>query len=109
LLPAAFGAGRLDEDRVPSGHGHGRVEPGAVFRWSHDDSLMRVLMCDDSVVMYDAWCPHLGNWGLADLRQARRKRVHYYVATLGTVLKKAAYVRMEPLSGDEVTMHRPDR
>jgi hypothetical protein len=87
---------------------HGRIELGAVYRWSHDDRLMRVLMHDDSVVMYDAWWEHLGNWGLADLQQVKKKRIHYYVTTVGTVLEKAAYVRTEPLSGDEITLHRPD-
>lgn len=62
----------------------------------------------DSVVMHDAWWPHLDNWGLANLQHVKRQRIHYYVATLGTVLEKAAYVRTEPLSDDEVAMHRPD-
>lgn len=104
----------------PLGMDHRRVELGAVYRWPHDDTcllraghddndhLMRVLMYDDNVAMYDAWWPHLGNWGLANLQQVKRQRIAYYVATVGTVLEKAAYVRTEPLSGDEVTLHRPD-
>jgi hypothetical protein len=69
---------------------------------------MRVLLLDGGVVMYDTWWEHLGNWGLADLQQVKKNRIHYYVTTAGTVLAKAAYVRTEPLSGDEVTLHRPD-
>lgn len=82
--------------------------PGAVFKWPHDDRLMRVLMCDASMVMYDAWWPHLGNWGLADLQQAKRKRVHYYVTGPGTVAGKAFYMGLEPLSEAEAAVHRPD-
>ncbi|NED56043.1 hypothetical protein G3I24_34830 [Micromonospora aurantiaca] len=85
-----------------------RIEIGAVFRWPHDDRPMRILMHDDVVVMYDAWWPHLKAWGMADLKELRRKRTDYYVATLSALSEKATYVRTEALTGEELAMHRPE-
>lgn len=85
-----------------------RVEAGAVFRWSHDDRPIRLLIHDGDVVMYDAWWPHLGTWGLANLDEARRKRISYYVTLVSAVLEKAVYLRTEPLTDEEVATHRPD-
>jgi hypothetical protein len=79
-----------------------------VFRWSHDDRPMRVLLHDRDVVMYDAWWPHLGAWGLADLRRIRRRRIAYYVALTSTLAERASYVRLDPLTDEEVAIHRPD-
>lgn len=84
------------------------VESGTVFTWPHDDRPNRVLIRDTDVVMYDAWWPHLENWGLADLRQTRRQRVAYYVTTITGLLGKAEYLRTEPLTDDEAALHRPD-
>jgi hypothetical protein len=84
------------------------VEPGAVFRWSDGDRPMRVIVHDGDVVMYDAWWPHLENWGLADLESLKRKRVSYYVVIASVLTEKATYVRSEALTGDERAVHRPD-
>jgi hypothetical protein len=85
-----------------------KIEPGAVFRFSHDDRPNRVLLHESKVVMYDAWLPHRDGWGLADLGAVKRQRVSYYVATASTVLEKATYLRSDPLSADERAVHRPD-
>lgn len=85
-----------------------KIEPGAVFQLPHDDRPNRILLHDDDVVMYDAWWPHLGGWGLADLDATKRKRVSYYVTTVSTLLEKATHLRSDPLSADERTLHRPD-
>lgn len=85
-----------------------KIEPGAVFRFPHDDRPNRVLVHDDGVVMYDTWWPHLGRWGLADLDAVKRQRVSYYVITVSTLLEKATYLRSAPLSADERSVHRPD-
>ncbi|MEV0430434.1 hypothetical protein [Micromonospora sp. NPDC050495] len=81
---------------------------GAVLRWPHDDRPLRVIAHDRGVVMYDTWWPHLGRWGLADLGEVKKRRVSYYVATASALTEKAAYVRSEPLTKDEVALHRPD-
>jgi hypothetical protein len=85
-----------------------KIEPGAVFRFPHDDRPNRVLLHDGDVVMYDAWWPHLDGWGLADLEAIRRKRISYYVATVATMAEKATYLRSDPLSAGERAVHRPD-
>lgn len=93
-----------------------RVEVGAVFQWAHDDRLpwihndqpFRVLACSNGVAMYDAWWPHLDNWGLANLGEVKRRRINYYVATASTVARKATFVRSDPLTEAEIALHRPD-
>lgn len=84
------------------------IESGAVFVWPHDDRPKRVLIHCDGVVMYDAWWPHNETWGLADLKQAGKKRVSYYVARAATLIGTASHLRKEPLSDDEFALHRPD-
>jgi hypothetical protein len=85
-----------------------RVEVGAVLRWAHDDRPFRVLAYDSGVAMYDTWWPHLGNWGLANLGEVKKRRVNYYVATASTVAEKATFIRSEPLTEAEISLHRPD-
>lgn len=84
------------------------IEVGAVFRWPHDDRPMRSLMCDGEVVMYDAWWPHLQAWGMADVNEVRRKRIDYYAAPVSVLSEKATYVRMDPLTEEEIRMHQPE-
>ena len=69
---------------------------------------MRVLVHDSDVVMYDAWWPHLDNWGLADVQEIRKQRISYYVTTAATLAEKATHVRLDPLTSDELAIHRPD-
>ena len=85
-----------------------KIEPGAVFRFPHDDRPNRVLLYDSDVVMYDVWWPHLDSWGLADLAAIKRQRIAYYVTTASTVQEKATQLRSDPLSVDERAVHRPD-
>jgi hypothetical protein len=85
-----------------------RVEVGAVLRWAHDDRPFRVLACDSGVAMYDTWWPHVGNWGLANLDEVKKRRVNYSVVTTSTVAEKATFVRSEPLTEAEISLHRPD-
>ena len=84
------------------------IEPGAVFRFPHDDRPNRVLLHHDDVVMYDGWLPHRDGWGLADLEAIKRQRIVYYVTTVSTLQEKATYLRVDPLSADERAVHRPD-
>lgn len=84
------------------------INVGTVFRWAHDERPARVLVRDDDIVMYDSWWPHLDTWGHADLRKARRGAISYYVTFASTVLAKADYLRDEPLTAEEETLHRPD-
>ncbi|MEU5788697.1 hypothetical protein ABZ754_13335 [Micromonospora purpureochromogenes] len=60
------------------------------------------------MALYDTWWPHLGNWGLANLGEIKKRRVSYYVATALTLAEKATYVRSEPLTEVERALHRPD-
>lgn len=85
-----------------------RVDVGDVYRWPHDDRPIRVLVSDGDVVMYDAWWPHLEAWGLANLQEIRRLRISYYVSTVSPLLEKATFLRAEPLTDDEIALHRPD-
>jgi hypothetical protein len=94
-----------------------RIEVGAVLQWTHDaqqtwrvrdEPPFRVLAHDSGVVMYDAWWPHLDNWGLANLGEAKKRRINYYVVTASTLVEKAAFIRSEPLTDAEVSFHRPD-
>lgn len=84
------------------------MQAGAVFRWSHDDRPMRVLLHDGDVAMYDAWWPHLRTWGLARAQRTGMQRVGYYAALTSTLAAHSSYVRLEPLTGEEVALHRPD-
>jgi hypothetical protein len=84
------------------------IKVGAVFRWVHDERPARILVHDGATVMYDAWWPHLDAWGLADLDKARRVAVSYYVTPTSTLLAKADFLRYEPLTTDEESLHRPD-
>jgi hypothetical protein len=85
-----------------------QIELGTVFRWSTDDTPMRVLVHDDDVVMHDAWWPHLNGWGLANLAELKGKRISYYVAPDSTLVEKATYLRTEPLTDGEIAVHRPE-
>jgi hypothetical protein len=58
----------------------------------HDDRPGRILVHDGAIVMYDAWWPHLGAWRLADLDQARRGAVAYYVTLISALLTRAGSV-----------------
>jgi len=84
------------------------IKVGAVFRWVHDQHLGRILVHDGATVMYDAWRPHLDTWGLADLRLARRGAISYYITFTSALLAKTAFLRDEPLTADEESLHRPD-
>jgi hypothetical protein len=85
-----------------------RVEIGAVRQWAHSDRPFRILALSHDVVMYDSWWPDLGDWGLADLAQAKRGRVSYSVATAATVAEKSTFVRSAPLTDAESSLYRPD-
>jgi hypothetical protein len=84
------------------------IELGTVFRWTTDETPMRVLLHDAGVVMYDTWLPHLNTWGLANLVEVRSKRISYYVAPDTTLAERATYLRTEPMTGEETALHRPD-
>src|SRR6516164_7651721 len=86
------------------------LELGSVFRLLPPSITEpnRVLLVDNDVVMYDTWRSHLGNWAVADPAGAQRGAWTYYVTLVATVLEKATFVRMEPLSPTEVALHRPD-
>ena len=93
-----------------------RIEVGAVLQWVHDNRLpwihddrpFRVVAFSNGVAMYDAWWPHLDNWGLANLGEAKRRRINYYVATASTLAERATFARSEPLTEAEISLHRPD-
>ncbi|MFG2056116.1 hypothetical protein ACGFI9_19020 [Micromonospora sp. NPDC048930] len=84
------------------------IEAGAVYRWAHDERPMRVLMHDHDVAMYDVWWPHLRNWGLSNIGEAKRKRIDYYVTRISSLASKASYLRTDPLTEEEFKLHRPD-
>ena len=93
-----------------------RIEVGAVLQWPHDaqqswrirdDRPFRVLAYDSGVVMYDPWWPHLGNWGLANLGEVKKRRVNYFVVTASTLAQKAMLIRSEPLTEAETSLPRP--
>lgn len=69
---------------------------------------MRVLIHDHDVAMYDVWWPHLGEWGLSNIGEAKRRRIDYYVTTISSLASRASYLRTDPLTDEEFKFHRPD-
>jgi hypothetical protein len=86
------------------------LRPGSVFAFPSPNATEphRALLVNQDVVMYDAWQPHLGSWGMADPARVRRGTWSYYVTLASTALEKARYLRSEPLSPQEEALHRPD-
>lgn len=77
---------------------------GAVYKPNWDDRLIRVLAFDENTVIYDCWVPHKNEWSLTSLKGT----VFYYRLARPRIISDAAYIRTEPLSKEELDIHRPD-
>ena len=80
------------------------ISIGAVFDpdWSADP--VRVVAFDSDVVMYDAWWPHKGAWAMAKLLGT----FSYYRLERDYFQAHSRYLRADPLTEQEVQVHRPD-
>lgn len=80
------------------------LELGAVYKLDWDDRPIRVIAFDDNLVMYDAWWPHKGEWGLSKLGA----RVIYPRISTALLVSRSTYLRTEQYSNTEFKFHRPD-
>ena len=80
------------------------MESGAVFKVDWSPEPVRVLAFDVHVVMYDAWWPHKGAWGMSKLLG----KYSYYRLQRNYFEEHASFLSLEPLSEREVQVHRPN-
>ena len=77
---------------------------GLVFQADWDDRPFRVLAFDESEVFYDCWWPHANAWGLASVKG----RAVYYRVPTDVTRRRGKPLRTEPLTAEELAVHRPD-
>ncbi len=87
----------------------GRMNPsamnlGAVFKVDWSAEPVRVIAFDGHVVMYDTWWAHRESWGMSKLNG----KYSYYRLHRDYFQKHASLLRSEPLTEQEVEVHRPD-
>jgi hypothetical protein len=77
---------------------------GAVFESEWSPNPVRVVAFDRQVVMYDTWWPHKDAWAMSKLLGA----FSYYRLSRTYFEAHSRYVRTDPLSEQELKIHRPD-
>ena len=77
---------------------------GAVFTADWTAEPVRVIAFDRHVVMYDTWWSHRDSWGMSKLLG----RHSYYRLHRGYFEDHVSLLRSEPLTEQEVQVHRPD-
>jgi hypothetical protein len=77
---------------------------GAVFEVDWTPEPVRVIAFDRHVVMYDTWWSHRGSWGMSKLLG----KYSYYRLHRDYFEEHASLLRSEPLTEQEVQVHRPD-
>lgn len=75
---------------------------GDVLQVEWSEHLIRIMMCDEVEVLYDAFYPEIG-WNLARARTST-----YYRAATHVLRSRGHHIRTEPLTDDELARHRPD-
>lgn len=81
-----------------------QIELGDVYETNWTANPIRIIALDADVVMYDAWWPHKGAWGMAKLRGS----FTYYRIAREALEVDMRYLRSEPLTQEEKEVHRPD-
>ena len=77
---------------------------GLVVQTDWDARPLRVLAFDRAEFLYDCWWPHVGGWGLQNLRG----KAYYYRTSTQFLLTRAKALRVDPLTDVERLVHRPD-
>lgn len=80
------------------------LQVGLVVQADWDGRPFRILAFDRTEVLYDCWWPDVGRWGLQDLLG----KTYYYRTATRLILERAAALRVDSLTGDEHSVHRPD-
>ena len=78
------------------------IAVGSVFRPDWDSRLHRILLMDSIEVLYDIWWPH--EWSFSNLDSAG----DYYRISVSLLRGRSTVLRAEPLTDDELAIHRPD-
>jgi hypothetical protein len=81
-----------------------QITLGCVYEMESFPNPVRIVAFDDQVVMYDTWWPHRGAWAMAKLLGA----FVYYRMPRTVFEAHSRFVRNEPLSEQELNVHRPD-
>ena len=77
---------------------------GAVFEAQWSPEPVRIVAFDDSVVMYDTWWSHKRSWAMGRLLGS----FSYYRLSRPYFESHSKYLRTDPYSEEEQTVHRPD-
>ena len=77
---------------------------GLVVQTDWDARPFRILAFDRAEFLYDCWWPHVGGWGLQNLRG----KAYYYRTSTQFLLTRAKVLRVDPLTDAERLVHRPD-
>lgn len=77
---------------------------GHVRQVDWDDPPLRILGFDDIEVHYDSWWPHSESWGLSTLKG----KATYYRTSRRIIDERTVFLRDEPLTEEEASIHRPD-
>jgi hypothetical protein len=80
------------------------LQVGLVVQADWDSRPFRILAFDQTEILYDCWWPDVGRWGLQDLLG----KAYYYRTATRLILERAAALRVDALTGDEHSVHRPD-
>lgn len=80
------------------------IAVGNVYEMSSQPNPLRVVGVHDDVVMYDSWWPHKPGWGMEKLAGT----YIYYRMPRVIFESRARLLRSEPLSPQELGVHRPD-
>ena len=77
---------------------------GSVIKNPSYQGSMRVLACDEVEVLYDTWWEHAQSWSMKSLRRS----ASYLRIPTKHLLENTEILRIEPLTGEENAVHRPD-
>lgn len=80
------------------------ISIGAVFDLDWPADPVRVVAFNNDVVMYDAWWPHNGAWGMAKLLGT----FSYYRLERNYFQAHSRYLRADPLTEQEMQVHRSE-
>lgn len=81
------------------------LSPGNVFASDLAVDPVRIIACDGLTVFYEAWWSHEKDWSY---KCNLNGRVIYYRSSVQNFLRGASYFRNDPLSQEELNVHRPD-
>ncbi|WP_282610524.1 hypothetical protein [Pelagibius sp. Alg239-R121] len=80
------------------------LTPGSVIKRNWDERLVRILLCDGVEALYEIWWDHLSCWEFSKLSE---KGAYSRIKT-SDLLEDSEILRVEPLTTEEISAHRPD-